>query len=88
MPNFLPPPTRTLPSEAGILGKNDFKPVSVLGQGKSRHSKRLICIGSFGKVYKVIHNLTNNAYAIKVISKTQISNLRMIDQLRNEIAIM
>lgn len=36
----------------------------------------------------MIHNVTGNSYAIKVISKTQISNLKMIDQLRNEIAIM
>jgi hypothetical protein len=32
-PDFLPLPTRTLPTDGGILGKNDFKPVSVLGQG-------------------------------------------------------
>lgn len=39
-------------------------------------------------MYKVLNNLTGKPYAIKVISKTQISNLKMIDQLRNEIAIM
>lgn len=32
--------------------------------------------------------MTGKPYAIKVISKTQIANLRMNDQLRNEIAIM
>lgn len=36
----------------------------------------------------MIHKSTENLYAIKVIGKSQISNLKMTDQLRNEIAIL
>lgn len=45
-------------------------------------------LGSFGKVYKVMHKINHEEYAIKVIGKSQISNLKMKDQLRNEINIL
>lgn len=35
-----------------------------------------------------MHKITNEEYAIKVIGKSQISNLKMKDQLRNEINIL
>lgn len=34
------------------------------------------------------HKITNIDYAIKVIGKSQIANLKMKDQLRNEISIL
>ncbi len=44
--------------------------------------------GAFGKVYKVSSKLTNQIYALKVLSKNQISNLNLIEQLKNEITIL
>lgn len=44
--------------------------------------------GSFGKVHQVEHILTKTDYAIKVISKIQVINLKMKEQLKNEIVIM
>ena len=44
--------------------------------------------GSFGKVYKVSSRLTNQIYALKVLSKNQIGNLKLIEQLQNEITIL
>ena len=44
--------------------------------------------GSFGKVYKVSSKLTNQVYALKVLSKNQITNLRLTEQLKNEISIL
>lgn len=58
------------------LTKESFTFISQLGSG------------AFGKVYKVSSKLTNNIYALKVLSKNQISNLKLMDQLRNEISIL
>jgi serine/threonine protein kinase len=58
------------------LVKESFTFISQLGSG------------SFGKVYKVSFKLTNQIYALKVLSKNQISNLKLIDQLKNEISIL
>jgi serine/threonine protein kinase len=58
------------------LTKESFTFISQLGSG------------AFGKVYKVSSKLTNNIYALKVLSKNQIANLKLMDQLRNEISIL
>jgi serine/threonine protein kinase len=58
------------------LTKESFTFISQLGSG------------AFGKVYKVSSKLTNNIYALKVLSKNQIMNLKLMDQLRNEISIL
>jgi serine/threonine protein kinase len=58
------------------LTKDSFTFISQLGSG------------AFGKVYKVSSKLTNNIYALKVLSKNQIANLKLMDQLRNEISIL
>lgn len=44
--------------------------------------------GSFGKVYKVSSRMTNQIYALKVLSKSQIANLKLAEQLKNEINIL
>jgi len=44
--------------------------------------------GAFGKVYKVSSKLTGNTYALKVLSKNQITNLKLTEQLKKEIAII
>lgn len=48
----------------------------------------LIGSGSFGKVYKATSKKTEKNYAVKVLAKKQIVDLKLIDQLRNEIAIL
>ena len=58
------------------LTKESFTFVSQLGSG------------AFGKVYKVTSKLTNTVYALKVLSKNQINNLKLNDQLKNEISIL
>ena len=63
-------------SGTGSLTKESFTFVSQLGSG------------AFGKVYKVSSKLTNNIYALKVLSKNQINNLKLNDQLKNEITIL
>lgn len=73
---LLPPPKTSLPSKSGILNKNDFKLLANLGEG------------SFGKVYKVNHELTDQKYAIKVMTKDRIKSPGMIKQVKNEIEIM
>lgn len=65
-----------LPSEGPRLSTKDFKMIKELGKG------------SFGKVYHVVHNLTANHYALKMIRKAQIHQLKMVDQIKNEIEIM
>ena len=74
--SLLPEPTTSLPSSKGKLTTQDFKKESDLGKG------------SFGKVCKVIHRTTNQEYAIKFMEKSKIQQLRMVDQLKNEINIM
>ena len=44
--------------------------------------------GAFGKVYKVSSKLTNSIYALKVLSKNQITNLKLTEQLKKEISII
>lgn len=44
--------------------------------------------GSFGKVYKVSSNFSSQIYALKVLSKNQISSLKLTEQLKNEITIL
>lgn len=43
--------------------------------------------GAFGKVYRVSSKLTNKIYALKVLSKNQLTHLKLMDQLKNEINI-
>lgn len=75
--NLLPQSQTTLPLTSDpTLHRSDFDSASLLGQG------------SFGKVFKVKHKQTKQWYAIKVISKAQIINLKMVEQLKNEIQIM
>lgn len=76
MKNVLPVPTKTLPSNAATLNKNDFKLLANLGEG------------SFGKVYKVEHLPTQKQYAIKVMAKEKMKNPSMMKQVKNEIQIM
>lgn len=45
-------------------------------------------IGAYGKVVTVKSVETSQNYAMKIISKKLIENLRMIDQLKNEVTIM
>lgn len=73
---LLPLPTKFLPGDEATLTRIDFDSASPLGQG------------SFGKVFKVKHKKTKKWYAIKVVSKPQIVNLKMVDQLTAEIQIM
>lgn len=44
--------------------------------------------GAFGKVYRVSSKLTSNIYALKVLSKNQIINLKLTEQLKKEIVII
>lgn len=44
--------------------------------------------GAFGKVYKVGSKLTGSTYALKVLSKNQITNLKLTEQLKKEISII
>lgn len=73
---LLPEPPTTLPSASGRLSTQDFKKEIDLGKG------------SFGKVCKVIHRSTSQPYAIKFMEKNKIIQLKMVDQLKNEIDIM
>lgn len=73
---MLEQPKSTLQSQKGYLCTQDFKKECDLGKG------------SFGKVCKVIHRLSGNEYAIKFITKKQIEQLKMTDQLKTEIEIM
>lgn len=73
---LFPPCTCYLPGDGPNLTRMDFDSASPLGQG------------AFGKVFKVKHRKTKRWYAIKVVSKPQIVNLKMVDQLKNEIDIM
>lgn len=43
--------------------------------------------GAFGKVYKVSSKLTNKIYALKVLSKNQLTHLKLTEQIKNEINI-
>ena len=63
-------------SGAQYLTKDSFNFHSQLGSG------------AFGKVYKVSSKLTSNVYALKVLSKNQITNLKLTEQLKKEIAII
>ena len=58
------------------LAKNDFSFLQELGSG------------SFGKVYKVSSNFDNKIYAMKVLSKNQLTKLKLIPQLINEISLL
>lgn len=58
------------------LAKESFAFLSELGKG------------SFGKVYKVLSLSTNLLYAMKVLSKNQITSLKLVPQLKNEISIL
>lgn len=44
--------------------------------------------GAFGKVYRVRSKTTNKTYALKVLSKKQITHLKLTTQLDNEIKIL
>ena len=44
--------------------------------------------GAFGKVYKVSSKLTSSVFALKVLSKNQILNLKLSEQLKKEIVIL
>eukprot|EP00826_Nyctotherus_ovalis_P030099 TRINITY_DN2390_c0_g4_i1.p1 TRINITY_DN2390_c0_g4~~TRINITY_DN2390_c0_g4_i1.p1 ORF type:complete len:720 (-),score=267.85 TRINITY_DN2390_c0_g4_i1:106-2265(-) len=44
--------------------------------------------GGFGKVYKVRHKVSQNVYAIKVISKKKIIEQEMCEQIKLEVRIM
>ena len=44
--------------------------------------------GGFGKVYKVKHRVSQNVYAIKVISKAKILEADLTEQMRLEVKIM
>ncbi len=44
--------------------------------------------GGFGKVYKVRHKVSQNVYAIKVISKQKIIESNMCEQMKLEVRIM
>ncbi len=76
MKNVLPPPRKTLATNASQLNKHDFKLVSNLGEG------------SFGKVYKVEHVPSKANYAIKVMAKDKLKNPKMLKQVQTEIQIM
>jgi serine/threonine protein kinase len=76
IPQMLQESNSVLPSEGPRLSTKDFKMIKELGKG------------SFGKVYHVVHNLTANHYALKMIRKAQIHQLKMVDQIKNEIEIM
>ena len=54
----------------------DFERVSKLGKG------------AYGQVFRVKHRPTSQEFALKVISKQVIDNLRMVDQLKNEFNIL
>ena len=54
----------------------DFTRVSKLGKG------------AYGQVFKVAYTTTGKQYAMKVITKQTIENLRMKDQLKNEFDIL
>ena len=73
---LLPLAKKFLPGDSVTLSRVDFDSASPMGQG------------SFGKVFKVKHKKTKKWYAIKVVSKPQIINLKMVDQLKAEIQIM
>lgn len=44
--------------------------------------------GAFGKVYRASSKKTDKQYAIKILTKAQVVNLKLTDQLRNEITIL
>ena len=44
--------------------------------------------GAFGKVYKVSPKTNDNLYALKVLSKTQLTELNLMKQLDNEVKIL
>ena len=58
------------------LKKESFQYLSELGKG------------SFGKVYKVSSVSTRILYAMKILSKDQLNTLKMVSQLKNEIALL
>ena len=59
-----------------VVKLSDFRMVKSLGQG------------AYGKVVCIKSVASNKKYAMKIISKKLIENLRMIDQLKNEVKIM
>jgi len=69
-------PNEKFENGAQYLTKDSFSFHSQLGSG------------AFGKVYKVSSKLTSNIYALKVLSKNQITNLKLTEQLKKEIAII
>lgn len=69
-------PNEKFENGAQYLTKDSFNFHSQLGSG------------AFGKVYRVSSKLTNNVYALKVLSKNQITNLKLTEQLKKEIAII
>lgn len=61
------------------------------GDKLSRDYFRFFCSlgeGAFGKVYKVSPKTNENLYALKVLSKNQLSQLKLMNQLKNEIKIL
>lgn len=50
--------------------------------------KEQIGAGSFGKVYKVCFWNQSQNYALKVLSKNQLTKLNLLSQLKNEIEIL
>ena len=53
-----------------LLSKDSFNFLTQIGSG------------AFGKVYKVSSKATKQIYALKVLSKNQITNLKLVDQLK------
>lgn len=49
---------------------------------------KMIGTGGFGKVYQVVSVFSKNHYAMKVLSKNQIENYELQDQLQREINIL
>ena len=69
-------PNEKFQNGAQFLTKESFNFHSQLGSG------------AFGKVYRVSSKLTNQIYALKVLSKNQITNLKLTEQLKKEISII
>ena len=69
-------PNEKFENGAQFLTKESFNFHSQLGSG------------AFGKVYRVSSKLTNQIYALKVLSKNQITNLKLTEQLKKEISII
>lgn len=74
--SWLKPCSKIFQNKAEIFKLSDFQMTAKLGQG------------GYAKVVKVKAKDTGDEFAMKIVSKQLIQNLKMIDQLRNEIQIM